>query len=78
MPRIHARGPSTAILLAAALAAAVGPLSPRAAAQDAAPELAAVTKKLEDIGTRKAETIRRMNELAVEARQLQAQGKGST
>jgi hypothetical protein len=41
-------------------------------------ELAAVTKKLEDIGTRKAETIRRMNELAVEARQLQAQGKGST
>ena len=41
-------------------------------------ELATVTRKLEDIGTRKAETIRRMNELAVEVRQLQVQGKGST
>jgi S1-C subfamily serine protease len=41
-------------------------------------ELAAVMKKLEDVGTRKAETIRRMNELAVEVRQLQAQNKGST
>jgi len=48
MPRIHARGRSTAILLAAAMAAAVGPLSPRAAAQDAAPELAAVTKADDD------------------------------
>jgi len=41
-------------------------------------ELAAATKRLEDVGTRKAETIRRMNELAVEVRQLQAQGRGST
>lgn len=41
-------------------------------------ELAAVTKKLEEVATRKAETIRRMNELAVEARQLQAQSKGNT
>ena len=41
-------------------------------------ELAAVMKKVEDVGTRKAETIRRMNELAVEVRQLQAQSKGST
>ncbi len=41
-------------------------------------ELAAVTKKLDEVATRKAETIRRMNELAVEARQLQAQSKGNT
>ena len=41
-------------------------------------DLAVVTKKLDEVGTRKAETIRRMNELAVEVRQLQAQNKGNT
>jgi hypothetical protein len=41
-------------------------------------DLAAVTRKLEEVATRKAETIRRLNELAVEVRQLQGQEKGNT
>jgi S1-C subfamily serine protease len=41
-------------------------------------ELDQLGRKLEDIGTSKAETIRRLNELAVEYRQLQGTTRGST
>ena len=44
MPRTPARAMSATILLAAMLAASVGGRPPRAVAQDAAPELAAVTR----------------------------------
>ncbi len=51
---------------------------PNAQTEQRQGELAAVTRKLEEVGTRKAEVIRRMNEVAVEVRQLQSQAKGNT
>jgi len=41
-------------------------------------ELAAITRKLEEVATRKAQTIRRLNELAIEYRQLQGPSQGTT
>ena len=41
-------------------------------------ELAAITRKLEEVATRKAQTIRRLNDLASEYRQLQGQPQGTT
>lgn len=41
-------------------------------------ELGAITRKLEDVATRKAQTIRRLNELAAEYRQLQGATQGNT
>ena len=38
-------------------------------------DLGSVTRKLEEVGTRKAQTIRRLNELAAEYRQLQGQAQ---
>ena len=51
---------------------------PNAQTEQRQVDLAAVTRKLEEVGTRKAEVIRRMNEVAVEVRQLQSQAKGNT
>ena len=41
-------------------------------------ELGAITRKLEEVATRKAQTIRRLNELAAEYRQLQGATQGNT
>lgn len=41
-------------------------------------ELGAITRKIEDLATRKAQTIRRLNELAAEYRQLQGATQGNT
>lgn len=39
-------------------------------------DLTAIQRRLDGIGTQKAETVKRMNELAIEYRQLQPQQQG--
>ena len=41
-------------------------------------DLTAIQRRLEDIGTKKAETVKRMNELGIEYRQLQQSAQGNS
>lgn len=41
-------------------------------------DLTAIQRRLDDIGTKKAETVKRMNQLSVEYRQLQTGPGGNT
>ena len=51
---------------------------PATAIEQRQAELSEVTRRLEDIGTRKAEAIRRMNELSAQYRQLESAAQGRT
>jgi hypothetical protein len=41
-------------------------------------DLTTIQRRLDDIGTKKAEAVKRMNELSVEYRQLQQGAQGNT